>query len=168
MTTRLHGTYVTLRPATDADAEPLAEILAKPAVERWWPRYDHARVRDVLVENSDTIVFVICLEHDVVGSIQYAEEPARDYRHASVDLFLDPQVHGKGLATDALRTLVRHLLYDRGHHRIAAYPAVDNERAIKTFSRVGFQPVGVMRRYERNSAGAWQDCLLMDLLETDL
>lgn len=168
MATRLHGARVTLRRADAADADALADILAQPEVYRWWPRYDHARVRDVLVENSDTIVYVVTRHEEVIGSVQYVEEPARDYRHASLDLFLDPTQHGKGLATDAVRTLVRHLIYDRSHHRIAVYPAVDNERAIKTFSRVGFQSVGLMRCYERDADGTWQDCMLMDLLERDL
>ncbi len=168
MATKLHGARVTLRPAEPADAEALAEILAQPEVMQWWPRYDHARVRDVLVDSTDTTVYVIALDTHVIGSVQYVEEPARDYRHASMDLFLDPEEHGKGLATDAVRTLVRHLIYDRSHHRIAVYPAVDNDRAIKTFSRVGFQSVGVMRQYERAADGTWQDCLLMDLLEQDL
>jgi aminoglycoside 6'-N-acetyltransferase len=168
MATRLHGAHVTLRPAQDTDAEPLTHILSLPEVTRWWPRYDHARVRDVLVESTDMTVYVIALESRVIGSVQYVEEPARDYRHASLDLFLDPDEHGKGLATDAVRTLVRHLIYDRGHHRVAVYPAVDNEPAIRTFSRVGFRSVGVMRQYERALDGTWQDCLLMDLLEEDL
>lgn len=168
MATRLHGARVMLRPATPADAEALTRILAEPEVTRWWPWYDHARVRDVLVDGPDTTVYVIALDTRIIGSVQYVEEPARDYRHASLDLFLEPTEHGKGLATDAVRTLVRHLIYDRSHHRIAVYPAVDNDRAIKTFSRVGFQSVGVMRRYERSADGTWQDCLLMDLLEHDL
>jgi aminoglycoside 6'-N-acetyltransferase len=168
MATRLHGAHVTLRPAMAADAEPLTQILAQPEVTRWWPRYDHARVRDVLVESTDLTVYVIALDTRVIGSVQYAEEPARDYRHASLDLFLDPAEQGKGLATDAVRTLVRHLVYDRSHHRVAVYPAVDNTPAIRTFSRVGFQSVGVMRQYERAADGTWQDCLLMDLLEEDL
>jgi aminoglycoside 6'-N-acetyltransferase len=33
---------------------------------------------------------------------------------------------------------------------------------------VGFQPVGVLRRYERGPDGSWHDGLLMDLLPEDL
>jgi aminoglycoside 6'-N-acetyltransferase len=33
---------------------------------------------------------------------------------------------------------------------------------------VGFQPVGVMRRYELGPDGVWHDGLLMDLLPEDL
>lgn len=168
MTTTLHGALTTLRTAEPADAERLAAILSSPEVSRWWPRYDRHRVREVLIEDRDTVVFVIEYAGQVVGSIQYVEEPARDYRHASVDVFLDPEEHGKGLGTDAVKTLVRHLVYDRGHHRVAIHPAADNEKAIKTFTRVGFRPVGVMRKYERNADGDWQDCLLMDILEPDL
>jgi len=171
--TVLYGTAVTLRPVTADDSERLAEILATPEVARWWPRYDAERVRRELVEGTDVVVFAIETEDrpqpaSVIGCVQYSEEPAPDYRHASIDVFLDPLWHGRGLGTDAVRTLARHLVHDRGHHRLAIDPAVDNERAIKTYTRVGFRPVGVLRQYERNAAGEWQDGLLMDLLKRDL
>jgi aminoglycoside 6'-N-acetyltransferase len=181
-TPTLHGTACTLRPVIDADAPTLAHILAEEEVSRWWPRYDEERVRGELIEGADTTVFVV--EHDagegnaddtvaegsvdVIGAILYVEEPSPDYRHASIDVFLHPDWHGKGIGTDAVRTLARHLVHDRGHHRLAIDPAASNEKAIRAYRRVGFQPVGVMRAYERNGEGEWQDCMLMDLLARDL
>ena len=164
----LHGTATTLRTATPADAQVLADILATPEVSRWWPNYDVERVLSNISLESDTAVFVVEVDGEVIGSIQYVEEPSPDYRHASVDVYLHPDWHGKGLGTDAVRTLARHLLHDRGHHRLAIDPAVDNERAIRTYKRVGFRTVGVMRAYERGADGEWHDGLLMDLLEPDL
>ena len=164
----LHGTATTLRTATAGDAEVLAEILAMPEVARWWPNYDVERVLSNISPESDTAVFVIEVDGEVVGSIQYVEEPSPDYRHASVDVYLHPDWHGMGLGTDAVRTMARHLLHDRGHHRLAIDPAVDNEKAIRTYKRVGFRKVGVMRAYERGPDGEWHDGLLMDLLERDL
>ncbi len=165
----LHGTQVTLRPVRHEDVDELATILAEPEVSRWWPHYDAERVQRDLFKSQDTTVFTIRAADDaVVGSIQYVEEPAPDYRHASIDVFLHPDWHGKGLGTDAVRTLVRHLIHDRGHHRLAIDPAADNEKAIRTYRRVGFRDVGVMRQYERNAVGEWQDCLLMDLLKSDI
>ena len=166
--TVLHGAATTLRPVQPADAEALTRILAEPEVARWWPRYDADRVQRELIDAEHTTVFAIEVEGQVVGSIQYVEEPSPDYRHASVDVFLDPLWHGKGLGTDAVRTLARHLVHDRGHHRLAIDPAAENEKAIRTYKRVGFRPVGVMRSYERSADGEWQDCLLMDLLKADL
>lgn len=168
MATVLHGTATVLRPATPADAEALTAILADPEVARWWGRYDAERVRAELVNGAGSVVYVIEADDQVVGSVQYFEEPAPDYRHASIDLFLHPGWQGKGLGTDAVRTIARHLVHDRGHHRLAIDPAVDNERAIRAYQRVGFRPVGVMRQYERGASGDWHDCLLMDLLARDL
>lgn len=168
MTLVLHGTATTLRPLEPRDLETLVSILEDPDVARWWGRYDRARVRREFLEASDTIVFVIEVDGEVVGSVQYAEEPAPDYRHASLDVFLHSAWHGKGLGADAVRTLSRHLFHDRGHHRLTIDPSVDNEKAIRTYRRVGFREVGVMRQYERTPDGRWQDCLLMELLEGDL
>lgn len=164
----LHGTQATLRPVTDEDAPLLGEILAEPEVARWWPRYDEERVRTELIEGTDTVVFVVEIDGEGVGAILYVEEPSPDYRHASVDVFLHPAWHGKGLGTDAVRTMARHLLHDRGHHRLAIDPAAANDKAIRAYQRVGFQPVGILRCYERNADGEWHDCLLMDLLARDL
>jgi aminoglycoside 6'-N-acetyltransferase len=56
----------------------------------------------------------------------------------------------------------------RGHHRITIDPAAHNKPAIRSYQRVGFRSVGVMRRYERSADGSWHDGLLMDLLPEDL
>jgi aminoglycoside 6'-N-acetyltransferase len=59
--------------------------------------------------------------------VQYGEEePA--YRHASIDVFLDPLVHGRGIGRDAVSTLARHLVRDRDHHRLVIDSAADTSR----------------------------------------
>jgi aminoglycoside 6'-N-acetyltransferase len=85
-----------------------------------------------------------------------------------MDIFLAPDRHGQGLGTDALRTLARHLIDDRGHHRLVIDPAVANTRAIGAYEKLGFRPVGVMRQVERSPDGEWRDALLMDLLADEL
>jgi aminoglycoside 6'-N-acetyltransferase len=165
----LRGALVTLRPVEPGDAERLAEILAHPEVARWWPGFDLERVRRELTGgDDDTVVFAVEADGQVVGLVQYAEEDDPDYRHASVDVTLHPGWWGCGLGPDAVRRLARHLFEDRGHHRVTIDPAAHNERAIRAYRRVGFRPVGVMRRYERGADGTWHDGLLMDLLPEDL
>ena len=165
----LHGEVVDLRPVSSHDATRLAEILAHPGVAQWWPRYDLARVRREMVDPDDgTVAFAIEADGQVVGLVQYWEELEPDYRHAAIDVFLDPARHGRGLGADAVRTVARHLFEQRGHHRVTIDPAAHNERAIRSYQRVGFRPVGVMRRYERGADGSWHDGLLMDLLPEDL
>ncbi len=101
----------------------------------------------------------------VVGMIQFTEELDPKYRHAGIDLFLDPALHGRGLGTDAVRKIVRLLIDERGHHRITIDPAVENHAAVRAYEKAGFKPVGVMRNSERDADGeGWHDSLLMELL----
>lgn len=100
--------------------------------------------------------------------IQWYSEEEPDYRHAGIDLFLAPTVHGGGLGTDAVRTLARHLVDACGYHRLVIDPAADNTAAIRCYEKVGFRQVGIMRQYERGPDGTWHDGLLMDLLAAEL
>jgi len=165
----LHGEVVGLRPVTTDDAARLLEILTHPEVARWWPGYDLDRVQQEMVDADDgTVTFAVEADGQVIGLIQYWEQNDPDYRHAAIDIFLHPAWHGRGLGADAVRTVARYLFEHRGHHRVTIDPAAHNQRAVRSYQRVGFRPVGVMRRYERGADGSWHDGLLMDLLPEDL
>lgn len=166
--TVLHGERVTLRSATDADVGALAAIRSTPQVRDRWRGDDlEAEIRTDLSDDGVQLLAILARD-TVVGGIQWHAEEEPDYRHAGIDVFLDPSVHGRGLGTDAVRTLARHLVEDRGHHRLVIDPAADNAAAIRCYEKVGFRPVGVMRRYERQGDGTWADGLLMDLLADEL
>ena len=164
----LAGRAVRLRPVEPGDADRLQEILDEPSVARWWtPAGADGAAADWL-EPGGQVTFVI--EHDgaVVGSIQFVEEEEFDYRSAGIDLFLTTTAQGRGLGPDAIRTVARYLLEERGHHRLTIDPSAANERAIRAYTRVGFKPVGVMRQYELGRDGTWHDGLLMDMLAGEL
>jgi Acetyltransferases, including N-acetylases of ribosomal proteins len=85
-----------------------------------------ARGRLPLGDDPDATRFTIHRNDAVAGLIQYGEESEEMYRHAWIDIFVDPD-HGRlGVGTDAIVTLVRHLTEDRGHHRVTIDPALDN------------------------------------------
>jgi aminoglycoside 6'-N-acetyltransferase len=120
------------------------------------------------VGDGDAVTFAIVHGEEVIGLAQFYEEDDEQYRHAGIDVGLGDAWHGCGLGTDTVRTLARHLVHDRGHHRLVIDPASDNARAIRCYEKVGFRPVGVLREYERGTDGAWHDGLLMDLLACEL
>jgi aminoglycoside 6'-N-acetyltransferase len=167
--TTLQGARVQLRPVAESDIPELARIRRTPKVHRHWRGGDDmvAEVRKDLAE-PDSTPMVIELDGRVVGWIQWEAEEEPDYRHASLDIYVDPAVHGRGIGTDALRTLARHLIVDHGHHRLEIDPAADNAPAIRCYTKVGFRPVGIMRKAERGNDGTWHDSLLMDLLADEL
>lgn len=167
-TPELRGAVVTLRPATAADVPALAAIRAAPEVRARWRGGDdlEAEVREVLDDLGERCLAVL-LDRRVVGAVQWDAEEDPEYAHASLDIYLDPSVHGRGVGTDAVRTLAAHLIDDRGFHRLVIDPAADNTAAIRCYRKVGFRPVGIMRQYERDEHG-WHDGLLMDLLAAEL
>jgi aminoglycoside 6'-N-acetyltransferase len=151
-----------LRPLAEADAEQLRRIHATPEVVRWW---DLPEQGFPWTDDPDASRMTVVLDDAVIGMVQFWEELTPKYRHATMDLFLDPKVHGRGLGTEVVRRVVRHLIVDRGHHRITIDPAASNAAAIRAYEKVGFRPVGVMRDYERDADGCgWHDGLLMELL----
>lgn len=155
-------TGLVLRPLTEADAEPLRRIRLEPAVRHWW---DDLEDDFPLADEPDVTRLVIEVDGTVAGMIQYGEEPEPKYRHGWIDLFLDPAYHGRGIGSEAVRRVVRMLFREHGHHRVTIDPAADNVAAIRAYEKVGFKPVGVMRRAERDTGGrGWHDSLLMDLL----
>jgi aminoglycoside 6'-N-acetyltransferase len=166
----LRGGRVVLRPVVPSDVDELCRILATPEVARWWPTYDRARVeRDyITAPDADETAYTIWVDGRIVGLIQSYEETEPEFRHASIDLFLDPDSQGHGLGPDAIRVLARHLIDDDGHHRLTIDPAAANEHAIRAYEKVGFLPVGILRGYQAFPDGTWQDGLLMDLLADEL
>jgi aminoglycoside 6'-N-acetyltransferase len=161
----LSGNMVRLRDPVAADVAILAAIRAHPDVYRWW-RGGHDLLATVIEEINEETVHSLVVELDgrTVGLIQWGQESDPDYRHANIDIYLDPAVHGRGIGSDAVRTLAAHLFSDHGHHRVVIDPAAHNAAAIACYRKVGFRAVGVMRQYERGPDGTWHDALLMDLI----
>jgi aminoglycoside 6'-N-acetyltransferase len=155
----LHGGLVSLRRTVAADVPVLLRILQEPEVAAWWRRDEWERL-----DETDAVTFSVLREGAVAGCIQYGEETDPDYWSAAVDVFVSAAVHGCGVGTDAMRTLIAWLFDARGHHRLTVDPAAANARAVHVYEKLGFRPVGVLRRYERVAGGEWRDALLMELL----
>jgi aminoglycoside 6'-N-acetyltransferase len=155
---------VTLRPLAKGDETELLRIHATQEVMRWWDVPEQGFPWD----EPESTRLTIEIEGVVAGLIQFSEENEPKYRHAGIDLFLDPVLHGRGYGSEAVRRVVRLLIEERGHHRITIDPAVANIAAIKAYGKAGFKPVGVMRQAERDvGGGGWHDALLMELLADD-
>jgi aminoglycoside 6'-N-acetyltransferase len=151
---------LSLRPLSRADEEELRRIHSAPEVARWW---DLPEEGFPWSDEPDATRLTIEYDGMVVGMIQFSEELTPRYRHASIDLFLEPALHGRGLGAEAVRRVVRHLIEERGHHRLTIDPATANTAAIRAYEKAGFRPVGVMRHYERDTDGdGWHDGLLME------
>jgi aminoglycoside 6'-N-acetyltransferase len=165
----LRGDRVTLRLLAEEDVPRLVELGGDPEVARWWPGLTPEDIGEkARGEDEGVTVFAILDGDEVAGMIQYYEEEDVDYRHAGMDLFLGTPFQDRGLGTDAVRTLARHLIEERGHHRLVIDPDAENTRAIRAYEKVGFRRVGVLREYWHGPDGTWRDGVLLDLLAAEL
>jgi aminoglycoside 6'-N-acetyltransferase len=149
---------LTLRPLRESDLEPMLEIVND---SEWWGRTDADELR------NEGRAFAIEVDGRLAGWLGFDEENDPDYRFASLDITLAPGYRDEGLGPEALRAVIDWLIA-RGHHRFTIDPAANNHRAIAAYEKVGFRPVGRLRKYERGRDGSWHDGLLMDLLAEDL
>jgi aminoglycoside 6'-N-acetyltransferase len=162
---QLAGPRVVIRNASAADATRLTSIRREPEIERRWGVLEDSEM-DGFVADEHT--FVIEVDGEVIGAVQFGEVDDPMYRSANIDLYLTTPLHGQGLGSEAVRVLARHLIEERGHHRLTIDPAADNAAAIRAYEKVGFRPVGVMRSYERGPDGTFHDGLLMEMLADEL
>jgi aminoglycoside 6'-N-acetyltransferase len=162
------GERIVLRPLRVDDAPRLAELAADPEVARWWPNLTEAELVEKAEGRGDATGFAVLYDGETIGLVQYQEELDPDYRHAGIDLFIGAPYQDLGLGTDTVRTMARHLVHDRGHHRLTIDRVAHNARAIRSYEKVGFRRVGVMREYQREPDGTWSDGVLLDLLAREL
>ncbi len=164
---RLGSGAVALRPLGEADRPFLLELVGLPGVAEWWGSPDPPeREWEGLVNGG--AAWAIEVGGELAGWLGYHEELEPDYKQVALDITLAPRFHDRGHGRAALRLAARWLISERGHHRLTIDPDAANARAIRTYESVGFRPVGILRRGNRNAAGEWTDGLLMDLLAEEL
>jgi aminoglycoside 6'-N-acetyltransferase len=156
---------ITIRPATEADLDFLVEL------------YAHEEVRPFLAagRSYDRGWIAGSLEGIVVAELD--GEPAgafvwelRNERSGIVHVggvAVHPRYRGRRLADEAARLLQRHLLVERGFHRIELEIYGFNERAQRHVERAGFVKEGVKRKAYRRGDD-WVDGVLYGLVAEDL
>jgi aminoglycoside 6'-N-acetyltransferase len=158
----LRGERVVLRPTGPADVEPLRAIREEPEVMARWGTIED----DFPLGDEPTATrFTILVGDEPAGMVQYTEENEPDYRSAEIDIFLGPRFHNRGLGPDAMKTLIAHLMDDRGHHRVILSVDAENAQAIRAYEKTGFRRVGLMRLAGRvPGTSEWKDEFLMELV----
>lgn len=159
---RLKGERLALRDLRDEDVAPLLAMRREPQIVKWWGK--GADDWPAELDGGEQLL-VIEVDGAVAGHIELYEEVSDpDWRFATLDIFVAPDLIGQGYGTEALKLLIDFLIAERGHHRITIDPAIDNEAAIRSYEKVGFRPIGSMEKYWRDGDGNWRDSLFMELV----
>ena len=160
----LVGERMTLRPPVDSDAAPLLAILLEPEVSKWWVGYTPERVQDEMISSDATLVMEI--DGETAGAIFLYPESDPEYLHVVIHLFLGARWYGHRYGAEALTLAITHLA-SLGHHRFTLDPNANNAPAIRSYERLGFHPIGLLREYQLRPDGSHEDALFMDLVLSD-
>ena len=109
---------------------------------------------------------VICDESgQVAGRINLNDIVRGAFQSATLGYWLGAEFNGRGLATAAVRNIIRLAFDDLGLHRIEAGTLVHNIRSQRVLERSGFVRFGLAPAY-LNIAGKWQDHILYQIVKT--
>jgi RimJ/RimL family protein N-acetyltransferase len=162
---------VSIRPATEADLDFLAELYADEDVRPFLAAagsYDRAGIAEKLALDPESGGLMIAeLEGERAGAMAWDVRNRRSRIVHVSGLAVHPRFRGRRLADDAARLLQRHLILERGFHRIELEIYGFNERAQRHAERAGFVREGVKRKAYRHGDG-WVDGVLYGFVAEDL
>jgi RimJ/RimL family protein N-acetyltransferase len=165
---------VSIRRAHPDDATFLSELLEDDEVRPFLASV-RPRTRDdvlELVERSEREpdrfgVFVIEVDGERAGTFDFELVNRRSSIAHVGGLAVHPRFRGGRVGDEAARLLQRHLLLERGIHRLQLEIYGFNERALAHAERAGWIREGVKRRaYRRNDE--WVDGVMFGLTREDL
>jgi aminoglycoside 6'-N-acetyltransferase len=143
------GELTVVRPATEADADILVAWHADPEVARYWDDEQFTRDEMLLRLNApDVDAYIVEAGGEPVGYLQawFDSGPHAGVHDTSVhdaagiDMFLIPSARGRGLGSDAAKALAERLVAG-GAKRVTVDPYLGNDRAIRAWTKAGFEPV---------------------------
>jgi ribosomal-protein-alanine N-acetyltransferase len=170
----LESVRLVMRQVETDDAASLYEHFATLQGDRFWDlqhrSVENARQHIDLVhtwyQEQRLLWWAITLkgERAVIGSCSLYEFE-RESR-AEIGYWLSTNKQGLGIATEAVRRVVRFGFAGLNLHRIQASCHPQNHAAAAVVKRAGFREEGLLREYEPGRSG-WRDCLMFSLLKRE-
>lgn len=174
---------VTLRPLTEGDADPLAELTAAnlDAIAETRP--------DALAEGPDATTvegqreliaryeeanatgrgraYGIVVDGRLAGLLSIMGTPRSPSGSANIGYWVAAEFGGRGVATAAVAAAIPLAFGELGLHRLEAGTLRDNFASQRVLEKNGFERIGVARGLLK-IGGVWRDHVLFQLLEDDV
>ena len=100
----------------------------------------------------------------VIGSCSLYDFAGKS--RAEIGYWLSREFQGRGMATEAVREVVKYGFTTMRLHRIQTACHPHNLAAVKVTKKAGFQEEGILREYEPGREG-WSDSLVLAILKAE-
>jgi RimJ/RimL family protein N-acetyltransferase len=161
-----------LRPIRRADLPTLRAWFDDPDTMRFWGIPSPLVVEDQFEEDlagrfrrfdAAGYFLIELLDGTPIGRIEY-ERLDPQTRSADVMILIGaPEARGRGYGTEAMVALLRYLFHQRNLHRVSLSVLAWNNRAIRSYEKVGFVVEGTLRD-DLFFDGRYHDQVLMSML----
>jgi RimJ/RimL family protein N-acetyltransferase len=170
----IRGNLVELRPIGSGDLSALRRWWDDPETMRFWAMpaafltdaaFD-ADLRGRFSRFDRAGYFMVVVDNRPIGRIDF-EQLDETMRSAEVMILIgEPEERGKGHGTDAMIALLRYLFHQRGLHRVALTVIAWNDRAIRSYEKLGFRTEGWYRD-DLFFEGRFHDQIAMSILRPE-
>src|SRR5438094_660176 len=170
----LEGSLVRLRPVEETDLPSLHDLFNDPDVlaylasvtfpqpladtRRWWEANR--------MDPANATFAIETLAGELAGALDLSDIQPR-LRSATLGIWIARSLWGRGLGTDAVRTVCRFAFREMGLQRVHLHVHDDNLRGRRAYEKVGFKEEGRLRR-AHFVGGRYIDVLVMGLLAEEL
>ena len=163
---------VSIRPASDDDAEPLVELLNRDRafLAPWQPArteefftlaHQRREIDKALAQQHDGVLlpYVILSDGKVVGQIAVSNIVLRAFHSGDLGYWVSQAHNGRGVATSSVALMVAVAFEGLRLHRLQASTLPHNIGSQRVLARTGFERIGLAPKYLRID-GRWQDNVL--------
>ncbi|MCA9837502.1 MAG: GNAT family N-acetyltransferase [Trueperaceae bacterium] len=162
-----------MRRLRDDDLAPLVAYRNLPEVAwmQLWENYDTESAKKLIngckvVEPftaNDSFQFAVALKEsdELIGDLYFKMDEAG--KQAEIGYTFDPRFQGKGLATEAVKTLINHAFKEQGLHRIYGITDPRNAPSINLMKRLGMKQEAQLRK-SLWFKGEWADDVIFAVL----
>jgi ribosomal-protein-alanine N-acetyltransferase len=162
-----------LRDVRSSDAADVLVIRGDPIVQRFDDPVIHTEQQAVAfidevhaeVRTQEGIVWAVTLaeQEHVVGLVGFHEWD-RFHRRAETGYGLARAYWGQGIASEALRAILRFGFDEMDLNRVFARTIADNHESVRLLERVGFRREGIQREHSYEDDGTFHDSAIYGIL----
>lgn len=175
------GPHVYLRLLQPADEAALVELRRRnesfltpwePERPKGYvePEAQRARLRKAVSDVKEDRAYtfgIFTLEDDLVGTLTLSNVARGVWQNATIGYFVDEQLNGRGIATEAIGLAVKIAFAELKLHRVQGAVMPRNRGSLRALEKAGFRHEGEALRYLK-IAGVWEDHLILAITAEDL
>ncbi|MCD9198903.1 GNAT family N-acetyltransferase [Aeromicrobium wangtongii] len=167
----LESDRLRLRPFTGADVPRIVEACSDPLSRHFLAALPHPYTAATARAYLDDCVWQAATgakatwaiadrtTDELLGNISVMDMLGVSAEHGEIGYWLHPDARGRGVMTEAVRTVIRHAFSPDGldRRRLVLYAAVDNPASNAVAVAAGFDLYGTQRVAERLGDGSYDD-----------